>query len=75
MTIRQLLARIRVEEYLTADEVALLLRYDVETIRRKASRGDIPGAVKHGRTYRFLKVAVLQEMNRREPGLTDASRR
>lgn len=48
-TIRALLERARTEDYITAKELALLARFDVQTIRRKIQRGEIPGVVRLGR--------------------------
>lgn len=72
MTIREQIEMAKVAEYLTADQLALLVQFDRETIYRKAKRGQIPGAVYIGRDLRFIRVRVVAwiaslERTRRAP--------
>ena len=61
MTIKERLERIRFAEFLTAQDVALLLRYSQKTIYKKVKRGEMPGVVKLGtRTLRFRRVAIAR---------------
>jgi excisionase family DNA binding protein len=46
-------------EFLTADELAVLLRLNRKTVYDALARGDIPGARRIGGTYRILRSAVL----------------
>jgi excisionase family DNA binding protein len=46
-------------EFLKADEVAQLLRVDRKTIYEAARRGEVPGAIRIGRSLRFRRDAVL----------------
>jgi len=48
------------ERWLTAEQVADLLQMDVQVIRRKAARGQIPGAAKVGRVWRFNEAVLRQ---------------
>lgn len=59
MTIREQLEAARKAEYLTVRQVALLTQYNEQTIYRKMWRKEIPGAVKFGRSVRFLRVAIM----------------
>lgn len=47
------------EEIITPNEVAALLRIHVKTVYRLAEGGQIPGK-KIGRSWRFLKSSVLE---------------
>ena len=49
----------KVEVFLTAAEVAALLRVSTKTIYDAAARGEIPGEVRFGRTLRFRRDEVL----------------
>lgn len=46
---------------LTAEEVADLLRLNERTVRNMSNRGEIPGAVRVGREWRF-KVADIESL-------------
>lgn len=59
VTIREQIERAKSADYLTADQLALLLQYDRETIYRKAKRGQIPGAFYEGRSLRFIRLRVI----------------
>ena len=50
--------------YLTADEVADLLRIDVRTVRRWAGDGQVNGVLKAGRTWRLPRVEVERFLGR-----------
>lgn len=59
MNIRERLARARDNELLTVEEVALLARYDPQTIYRKVWAQKIPGVVRFGRGIRFRRDVIL----------------
>ena len=46
--------------FLTAQEVAAILRIDPETVRRQAGDGQIPGASRFGRQWRFAAGRILR---------------
>lgn len=54
------------DEIMTADEVAKLLRIHVRTLYKLAERGAIPGS-KIGRGWRFSKVDIMGLVHNR-PG-------
>lgn len=58
MTIKEQLERASSSDYLTVNQLALMLQYDPWTVYRQAAKGKIPGAVKIGRNWRFIRVEV-----------------
>ncbi len=60
MTIRERIDSARSQEYLTVEQLALLIQYSPQTIYRKAKRGDIPGVIRFGRSLRFHRVIALR---------------
>lgn len=54
-----------VEEVLTADDVAQLLRVSAKTVKRMAGEGRLP-AQRVGRAWRFSHAAVLQWLGESE---------
>ena len=58
-TIQERIEVARVQEFLTVEELALLIRLNPQTIYRKAKKGDIPGVVRFGRSIRFIRVSAL----------------
>ena len=44
---------------LTVDEVAVLLRLNRKTVYQALARGEIPGALRIGRSYRIARSALL----------------
>lgn len=59
MTIREQIIAAKAQEYLTVEQVALLIQYDPLTIYRKVKKGQIPGVIRNGRTIRFYRALVL----------------
>lgn len=57
-TIRQRLTLAHEQDLLTVDEVALLTRYNPQTIYRKVWRDEIPGVVRVGRGVRFVGATI-----------------
>lgn len=49
-------------EVLTADEAATLLRVSRKAVYAAASRGEIPGAFRVGRSIRFSRTALVAWM-------------
>lgn len=49
------------EPYLTAPEVGEMLRVSADTVRRRATAGEIPG-VRIGRQWRFLGSEVKEHL-------------
>jgi excisionase family DNA binding protein len=47
---------------LTTREVAARLRLNVEVVRRKLRRGEIPGAVKVGRLWRISDTSLAEHI-------------
>jgi excisionase family DNA binding protein len=45
---------------MNVEELAALLRVNRKTVYEALSRGEIPGAIRLGATYRILRHAVLQ---------------
>ena len=60
MTIREQIEKAKAHDYLTAEELALLSRYELNTIYKKARKGEIPGMLKWGRRLRFAREVVLE---------------
>lgn len=58
--------RVELEQVLTADDVAALLRVSAKTVKRLAGDGRIP-AQRVGRAWRFSRVAVLDWLATQEP--------
>jgi excisionase family DNA binding protein len=58
--------RVELEQVLTADDVAALLRVSAKTVKRLAGDGRIPGQ-RVGRAWRFSRVAVLDWLATQEP--------
>jgi excisionase family DNA binding protein len=54
------------EQVLTADDVAALLRVSAETVKRPAGDGRI-SAQRVGRAWQFSRVAVLDWLGTQEP--------
>jgi excisionase family DNA binding protein len=46
--------------FLTSKEVAGILRIDEKTVRRRARDGQIPGASRFGRQWRFASGQILR---------------
>lgn len=59
MTIKDQIEKAKAEEFLTADQLALLLQYGRVTIYRRARAGKIPGAIREGRSWRFIRADVM----------------
>ena len=59
MTIREKIERAKQEEFLTVEQVSLLLNFHRITIYKKAAKKEIPGLVRFGRSLRFKRVVVL----------------
>ena len=53
------------EEYLTAEDVAVALQVNLETVRRLVRRGEIVG-FKFGGQWRFRNDAIMDYIRRRE---------
>jgi len=53
------------DELITVKEVAALLKYDPNTIYRKARKGEIPGLRRFGGGIRFVKSVVIGWRERR----------
>ncbi|MGV3515617.1 helix-turn-helix domain-containing protein [Luteitalea sp.] len=60
MTLHDAIGRARVEEYLTVQELAAIVRYAPQTMWRKIRRGEIPGVERHGRSIRIHKARALR---------------
>ena len=58
MTIKEQIERAKTAELLTVNQVALLIQYVPMTIYRKAWRGEIPGAIRIGRSLHFKRAEV-----------------
>ncbi len=58
--------RAELEQVLTADDVAALLRVSAKTVKRLAGDRRIP-AQRVGRAWRFSRVAVLDSLGTQEP--------
>ncbi len=58
-TIRERLTTANQQELLTVEEVALLTRYDPQTIYRKVWARKIPGVIRFGRGIRFRRDVIL----------------
>jgi excisionase family DNA binding protein len=56
---------------LTAEEVASLLRLNERTVRNMANRGELPGAVRLGREWRFKKADMEQLVGQQLPKVDD----
>lgn len=60
MTIQEQLNAAKQHDWITVNQLALMLQYDPETIYRWVKRGKIPGAQKFGRTIRFQRAIVTR---------------
>ena len=58
-TIRERIEHAKQQELLTVEQVALLSRYDPQTIYRKVWAKKIPGVVHFGRSIRFQRDSIL----------------
>lgn len=58
MTIKDQLELAKTADYLTADQLALLLQCGRVTIYRQARAGKIPGAFRYERSWRFIRTEV-----------------
>jgi len=57
-----------VAEWLTSDEASALLRVDRKSLQAAALQGEVPGAARIGRIWRFHRPALLGPWpNRRKP--------
>ena len=61
-------AGVRIEEVLTLEEAAALLKLAPELVRSHAEQGDLPGR-RFGNDWRFARRAVLDWLAEGEPGL------
>ena len=55
-----LIERAHQAEFITAFELAVLLRYEPNTVYRKIRRGQVPGVLRHGRTIRIHRLTALR---------------
>ncbi len=60
MTIQERIAHAKQQENLTVEEVALIARYSPKYVYEKASKGQIPGAFKQGKSLRFKRADILR---------------
>ena len=52
------------DEFLTVEQAALLLKIQPSTVKEWARAGKIPGSFKVGKTWRFNRRVMLEEMGR-----------
>ena len=62
------------QEILTLEDAAKLLRVSSETVRRKAQRGDLP-ATKVGREWRFSRRQLMNWLEERAAARESAQQR
>lgn len=60
MTLHDALHSARVEEYLTVQELAAIVRYAPQTMWRKIRRGEVPGVERLGRSIRIHRAHALR---------------
>lgn len=61
MTIQEMKKRAGSEDYITTEEMALILRFVPATIRAMCRRGEIPGAERFGRQWRIRRAAFMAD--------------
>ena len=52
------------DEFLTVEQAALLLKIQPSTVKEWARAGKIPGSFKVGKTWRFNRRIMLDEMGK-----------
>lgn len=67
MTIKERIEAANQKEYITAEEVALLLGIHEITVYRNVKRQTVPGVMRFGRSIRFKRVVTLRNW----PGRTN----
>ena len=65
MTIKERIEQAKQKEFLSVEEVSLLLTIHPVTIYKKAMKNQVPGMVRFGRTPRFRRVVVLKDWPRK----------
>ncbi len=66
MTIKERIEQAKQKEFISVEEVSLLLSIHPVTIYKKAAKNEVPGMVRVGRTLRFRRVVVLRSWGDRE---------
>src|SRR5713226_8477307 len=56
----------RIDEVLTLEETAALLKVSADTVRSRAEEGDLPGR-RFGKEWRFARIAVLAWLAHGDP--------
>lgn len=65
MTIKERIEQAKQKEFLSVEEVSLLLTIHPVTIYKKAMKNEVPGMVRFGKTLRFRRAVVLQSWPRK----------
>lgn len=58
MTIKEQMELAKTADLITVNQLALLLQYNPDTVYRKAAQGKIPGAIREGRSWRFIRTEI-----------------
>ena len=59
-TIREQIDRARAQEFVTIEQLSLLLQISPKTIRRRIQAGLLPGVVRSGRLVRINRVLAVR---------------